>query len=92
MASSTRAELLAEAQRIAVDVARMSASGTCNADLVQQALIAAGHKPKELGNSAGAIFKALVDGRPRWEFTGSYVRSARKGSHGNLLRVWRLVR
>lgn len=92
-AANARVRLLATAQRIAVDIARMSATRTCDADQVQQALMAAGHKSSDLGNAAGSIFRsAQIDGRARWEWTGEYRKSGRKGSHGNLLRVWRLLR
>lgn len=91
-AANARVRLLANAQRIAVDIARCSNSGTCDADQVQQALMAAGYKSSDLGNAAGYIFRAQIDGRARWEWTGEFIKSGRKGSHGNLLRVWRLVR
>lgn len=71
-----------ELARSAARYIARSGDGTCNADQVQEWLIA---KNIHLGNAAGSIFK----GR-EWIWTGKFIHSKRVASHRNLLRVWQL--
>ena len=40
---------------------------------------------RSLGNAAGAVFR-----NGEWEFSGRWMKSARKGNHHRMIRVWRL--
>lgn len=82
-AATARRQLFALACSIAERLA--SQHGTVCADDVQARLAELGHTSRALGNAAGMMFAD----RDKWEFV-SYTKSARAGSHGNLIRVWRL--
>ena len=80
----------AEIRRGLLDLAKLIAEmiardrGEVCADDVQARLMELGHKPRDLGNAAGMIFRG-----PQWEFV-RWTKSSRAGSHRNDIRVWRL--
>ena len=78
-----RAEVLHLARCVAVEIAR-AGDGTCHADQVGRVLKRR-YGINSLGAAAGSIFKG-----GDWEFTGEFVKLARKTNHSRLLRVWRL--
>ena len=82
-AALNRLELLAEARKIAVEIAMSRADRCVTADDVQAVLIERGFG--HLGNSAGHLFT----GR-NFEFTGQWKASERVSNHGHKNRVWRL--
>ena len=82
-ATASRLELLAEARRIAVEIAMSRADRCVTADDVQRELLARnmGH----LGNSAGSLFRG-----GRFEQTGEWRKSERVSNHSHRNPVWRL--
>lgn len=85
LAAAKRAELLREAQDIAVSIALGRPDHTCTADEVQGELLRRGYPTGALGNAAGSIFRGK-----RWQHTG-YRQSRRTKRHAGLNRVWTLV-
>ena len=80
-AASARAELVAYARRLAKKFAlECTASREITIDDVQ--ILLGG---RSLGNAAGAVFR-----NGEWEFSGRWMKSARKGNHHRMIRVWRL--
>lgn len=84
-AAANRGELLLAARRYAVEEARRK--GEITADDVQERMAREidGYQSWQLGNAAGSIFAG-----DRWQWTGRFRKSQRKGSNANPLRVWRL--
>jgi hypothetical protein len=76
-AAGNRAELLSEARRYAISIAKLK--GTVTADDI-------GRAGFELGPAAGAVFKD-----PRFKWTGEFRKSAKVKNHARLLRVWKLA-
>ena len=80
-AASARAELVAHARKLAKAFAiQCVASREITIDDVQ---ILVGDA--DLGPAAGAVFR-----NGEWEFSGRWMKSARKGNHHRMIRVWRL--
>jgi hypothetical protein len=84
LAAQNRAHLLEYARDVAEMIALSNSFRTCTADEVQQALIANGYKPKQLGNAAGSLFK-----NGQWEFL-DWMKSRRVSNHCRLIGIWRL--
>lgn len=79
--AKTRHEVLAKAQRIALDLGRILSEVT--ADDVYRELLE--EDIALLGPAAGAIFRAGP-----WTWTGKWFQSCRTSNHGRMIRVWRL--
>ena len=84
-AAENRKGVLELARGIAIGFALSRPTKTCCADDVIEALIIRGHRPEELGNAAGSIFK-----RDTWTFTGEWKPSRRPSNHARFVRVWQL--
>jgi hypothetical protein len=69
---------------IARKIALEDPNRTCDADRVQMILIDQGI---DLGNAAGMLFRE----KGEWQWTGEFMKSARKTNHARLLRIWRLL-
>jgi hypothetical protein len=85
VSAEKRAEVLAIARRIAVQVARGRADRTATADDVQRELLKMGWCSEDLGNAAGSIFLGW-----QWEQTGEWAKSERVSNHRHANRKWRL--
>lgn len=83
LAADNRAQALASAKRLAIDIATRNPNRECCIDDVQKALINLGYVPGVLGMAAGSVFK----GR-RWIFSGRWVQTERSSSHARDIRVW----
>ncbi len=83
-AASSRKALLLRAQRIAVCIAQGRTDRTCASDDVQEALVAVGVDPSELGNAAGSVFRGK-----EWELVTTR-KSRRTLAHARRIGVWRL--
>ena len=81
-AAKTQRALLKEARDIAKAIATIKPK--ISADDVQRELIRRGHDPADLGNAAGAIFKANC-----WRPVG-FKKSRRVSNHSRVIRVWSL--
>ena len=86
LAVSKRAYLFSLARSLAINIAKVSADRTTNADEVYRQLSLLGHDSSLLGNSAGSLFRGV-----RWRFTGRRIRSHRVSNHGRLIMVWELT-
>ena len=82
VAADARAEILARAQRAAIDIGRIREEVTM--DDVASALLMQGIDAGRLGNAAGSVFSG-----PHWESTGRTVRSTRASTHARRILVWR---
>ena len=85
-AAASRLELLAEARRIAVEIAMSRADRKCTADDVRMEMAKRGIT-ESLGNAAGSLFKGA-----QWRFSGEWRKSVVVTSHAHQNRVWELVR
>jgi|688.fasta_scaffold376009_1 hypothetical protein len=82
MAAAANAQLLAVAQRLALEIAQ--ARGLVCADDVALEMHRLGLDYQSLGNAAGSVF------RGRFEWTGNVVASDRVSTHGRMIKVWRI--
>ena len=80
--SKNRAEVLAEAQQIAIHLGRQYELVT--ADDVQEVLERRGISPEQLGQAAGAIFRGK-----RWRRI-TFRKSRRVSNNARVIGVWRL--
>lgn len=81
-AAAARADLLRQAQEIAVQVAAVQ--GEVTSDDVALRMEQVGLDYEALGNAAGSVF------RGRFEWTGRVTQSCRVSTHGRVIRVWRV--
>ena len=81
-AAVNRADALARARRMALDLGRTY--GAITADDVHAALEQ--QDRDALGNAAGSVFKSDA-----WEWRGEWRPSERVTNHGRYVRVWRYV-
>ena len=84
-ASWSRSDLLAEARKIACELAMTRETRECHADNVNREMKRRGIPFEELGPAAGSILKGKD-----WIFTGKRIKSARITNHARELKVWRL--
>lgn len=82
LAASAKPELLAEAQRCAVELARRNCCVT--SDDVAAEMSRMGRNYDLLGNAAGSVFRGA------FEWTGGVKASVRTSTHGRMIKIWRL--
>jgi hypothetical protein len=82
LAATARPTLLAEARRIAMQIALQR--GTVTADDVAARMVANGMDYAALGNASGSVF------RGPFVWTGEVVTSHRVSTHARAIKVWRL--
>ena len=86
LASKKRAEILALARRLAVEIGQRRPGAYVSADDVLLALVGRGIPAEALGPAAGALFRG-----PEWEFSGKWEQSIRTTNHARALRLWRYI-
>jgi len=84
-AAAKRPELLAEARRRVIEMARLRESRTATADDVHKLMVGSRWGEAELSGVMGSVFS---DGN--WDDTGERVRSSRRKRKAGEVRVWKL--